>query len=71
MTTRAPQDTDLGREVATLEHVLREHGPLTRRELGARSGCRTWGPGRFGQALRQAAQDGRIAREGRDRYRAG
>ena len=46
----------------------REHGELSRRELGRVVGCRYWGPGRFGRALRVAVRDGRIRRLRRGMY---
>jgi hypothetical protein len=59
----ADEDTYyLEREVEMLERALREQGPLRRRELGRLVGCRYWGPGRFGRALREAVRQGRIAR---------
>ena len=47
-------DEYLAREVDTLERAVRERGELSRRELGRLVGCRYWGPGRYGRALRAA-----------------
>ena len=68
--TRDIEDNDryLAREVEALEKTLREQGALSRRELGRRVGCTTWGPGRFARALRTAVRDGRIRRLRRGLY---
>ncbi len=68
--SRDVEDSDryLAREVDALERALREHGVLGRRELGRLVGCRHWGPGRFGHALRTAVRVGRIRRVGRGMY---
>ena len=68
--TRDIEDSDryLARGVEQLERAVREHGVLSRRELGRHVGCRFWGPGRFGRALRTAVRDGRIRRAGRGMY---
>ena len=55
-------------EVEALERVLREQGPLERRELSRRVGSRFWGPGRFRNALRAALLEGRIVRVRRGVY---
>ena len=67
------QDADAGeralaREVEALERTLGEHGELSRRELGRLVGCRYWGPGRYGAALRAAVAAGRIRRVRRGTY---
>jgi hypothetical protein len=61
-------DRALAREIEALEQTLREHGELGRRELGRRVGCRYWGPGRYGAALRAAVARGRIRRVRRGVY---
>ena len=48
--------------------MLREQGPLERRELGKRVGSRFWGPGRYRNALRAALLEGRIVRVRRGVY---
>ena len=58
----------LAREIDMLERAVREQGVLRRRELGRLVGCRYWGPGRFGRALRAAVRQGRIARPRRGHY---
>jgi MFS family permease len=52
----------LDHEVAIIEAALQEHGSANRRELRRRVGARYWGPGRFGEALRQAVAEGRAKR---------
>ena len=49
----------LDSEVAMIDVALQEHGSCNRRELRRRVGARYWGPGRFGEALRQAVAEGR------------
>jgi MFS family permease len=49
-------------EVAIIDAALREHGSCSRRELRRRVGGRYWGPGRFGEALREAIAEGRAKR---------
>ncbi|HWT24463.1 MAG TPA: hypothetical protein VN213_13235 [Solirubrobacteraceae bacterium] len=68
--TRDAEQSDyyLGREIEQLERAVREHGVLARRQLGRLVGCRYWGPGRYGAALRAAVRDGRIRRVGRGMY---
>ena len=58
----------LDREIGMLERALAEHGETPRRELGRLVGCRYWGPGRFGRALRAAVQQGRIRHPRRGVY---
>ena len=51
-----------------LERAVREQGVLQRRELGKLVGCRYWGPGRFGRALREGVRQGRLSRPRRGYY---
>jgi hypothetical protein len=69
--SRAEPDEDayyLEREIEMLERAVREQGVLPRRQLGRLVGCRYWGPGRFGRALRAAVRDGRVSRPRRGYY---
>jgi MFS family permease len=52
----------LDSEVAVIEVALRERGSCNRSELRRRVGARYWGPGRFGDALREAVSQGRAKR---------
>jgi hypothetical protein len=61
-------DTALAREIDILERAVRERGELGRRELGRLVGCRYWGPGRYGRALRAAVKQGRIGHPRRGYY---
>ena len=61
-------DEYLAREIEMLERAVREKGALPRRELGRLVGCRYWGPGRFGRALRAAVRQGRLSRPRRGVY---
>ena len=55
-------------ELASIEKVLREEGPLERRELGQRVGSKFWGPGRYRNALRAGLREGKIVRVRRGVY---
>jgi hypothetical protein len=60
---------DLRREVEAIERALSDRDrPADRRELARAVGARCWGPGRFGEALREAVESGRAKRAGRNRY---
>ena len=61
-------DEALAREIDMLERAVREQGVLRRRELGNLVGCRYWGPGRFGRALRAGMRQGRLSRPRRGYY---
>jgi hypothetical protein len=65
-----PEQNDyyLERELELLERAVREQGELPRRELGRLVGCRYWGPGRFGRALRAGVKQGRLSRPRRGYY---
>jgi hypothetical protein len=56
----------LDREVDLIGRVLEEYGELERSELKKLVGARSWGPGRFHEALRAAISEGRVARRSRD-----
>ncbi|MGZ4294343.1 MAG: MFS transporter [Solirubrobacteraceae bacterium] len=56
----------LDREVDLIGRVLEEYGELERNELKKLVGARSWGPGRFREALRAAISEGRVARRSRD-----
>jgi hypothetical protein len=59
----------LDHEIDLLHGALREHGELSREALGNAVDRRSWGPGRFSRALREARRRGAIATAGRHRYR--
>ena len=61
-------DVPLEREVALIDAALRDHGAATRKELRRQVGARSWGPGRFPAALRQALAEGRAQRLPRGRF---
>ena len=61
-------DEYLARELDMLERAVRDKGELRRRDLGQLVGCRYWGPGRFGRALRAAVKQGRLSRPRRGVY---
>ena len=61
-------DKYLAREMEMLERALAEQGELRRGELGRLVGCKYWGPGRFGRALKAAVREGRIAHPKRGVY---
>ncbi|HLR46668.1 MAG TPA: hypothetical protein VK092_05860, partial [Deinococcales bacterium] len=58
----------LDHEIEVVSRALREHGPVDRAELAQLVGARYWGPGRFGQALRAAVNEGRARRLSRRTY---
>jgi hypothetical protein len=68
--TRDIEENDryLQREIEMLERAVADHGEMPRRELGRAVGCKYWGPGRFGRALKAAVRDGRISRPRRGYY---
>ena len=58
------------REVEQIVRTLRERGATRRADLGRAVGARQWGPGRFGESLRVAQQQGQARRVARSRYEA-
>ena len=61
-------DKYLRREVEMLERAVADQGEVRRRELGRLVGCKYWGPGRFGRALKVAVRDGRLSHPRRGFY---
>lgn len=61
-------DRYLTREIEMLERAVADQGELPRRELGRVVGCKYWGPGRFGRALKVAVRQGRLAHPRRGTY---
>jgi len=61
-------DFYLERELGMLERAVQDKGELRRRELGQLVGCKYWGPGRFGRALRAGVRQGRLSRPRRGVY---
>ena len=61
-------DYYLERELGMLESAVQDKGELRRRELGQLVGCKYWGPGRFGRALRAGVRQGRLSRPRRGVY---
>ncbi len=61
-------DRYLTREIEMLERAVADQGELTRRELGRVVGCKYWGPGRFGRALKAAVRQGRLSHTRRGMY---
>ena len=49
-------------EIDAIVTALHEHGPTARTELEVRVGAKEWGPGRFAEALRGAAEAGLVRR---------
>jgi hypothetical protein len=73
LSSSSPGDRDedahyLAREIDMLERAVQDKGQLSRRELGRLVGCRYWGPGRFGRALRAGVRDGRLSHPRRGVY---
>jgi hypothetical protein len=73
MPSSSSRDTDeeqwwLDREIELLQKALREHGELSHRALADAVDHRSWGPGRFRRAVRQARRRHAIATPRRRRY---
>ncbi len=64
----ATAEVALDREIDMLARALEEHGPLDRQDLARLVGARYWGPGRFGDALRAAVNEGRARQLSRRSY---
>ncbi len=58
----------LDSEIDRIGRAVDEHGATSRDELARLVGARRWGPGRFGNALREAVAEGRIRRLSRTTY---
>ena len=58
------------REISLIENLLKEEGPLSRKDIGEKLGCKYWGPMRFRQALKEGIKRGAFREEGRGRYTA-
>ncbi|MEU4828254.1 MFS transporter [Actinomadura sp. NPDC023710] len=66
----AVSERELDREIDDLVHATGA-GPVERRDLAKRVRARSWGPGRFRQALEEATKEGRLLRLTRSRYGPG
>src|SRR4051794_20066470 len=64
----AASEAERDGEIEALAQVLAQYGPTRRRQLRRLAGADRWGPGRFGPALRDAVDEGRASRVGRDTY---
>jgi hypothetical protein len=64
LTSELGEDRDIEREVGELIRVLRDDGPMNRRELRRAVESRYWGPGRFSNALWLAQRRGMVQRSG-------
>lgn len=58
----------LDREISAIARAVDEQGPTDRSDLARLVGARYWGPGRFGEALRAAVEEGRVRRVSRRTY---
>jgi MFS family permease len=58
----------LAREVELIGRALAEHGTTDRAALSRLVGARSWGPGRYSAALREAVATGRARRVGRSSF---
>lgn len=63
-----PRELALDSEIEIITSALGDHGPSERRDLARLVGARYWGPGRFGEALDEAVDEGRIRRISRRVY---
>ncbi|MEV6782140.1 MFS transporter [Streptomyces sp. NPDC051098] len=66
--TSAMADQSLDHEIEQLSQTLAQRGPISRKELERAVRGRAWGPGRFGQALREATRESRAQRLSEDIY---
>ncbi|RRO14947.1 MFS transporter [Saccharopolyspora rhizosphaerae] len=64
----AISDEVLDAEIDDVARVLRDGGSADRRELEKRLEGRSWGPGRFRRALKEAVEEGRAKRLSSRRY---
>jgi MFS family permease len=60
----------LDQEIAAIAAALADAGSLDREQLSEKVGARSWGPGRFAEALRAAEREGQIESLGGGRYAA-
>jgi len=58
----------LDNEMQAIHRALDEHGATERRALAQMVGARYWGPGVFGQALREAVDEGDVRRTARSTF---
>jgi hypothetical protein len=65
---REDERESLEREVGMLARALEDRGELGRDALRTEVAARSWGPGRFGRALKEAVSRRAIRRLARDRY---
>lgn len=64
VTSELGEDRDIERELDEIVSALRDHGPMSRRDLRRAVESRLWGPGRFGNALWLAQRRGMVRRSG-------
>jgi hypothetical protein len=67
MSVFSPGDEDqaLDREIELIETAVRDRERIDVTSLARTIGARSWGPGRFRTALREAVAEGRVVRESR------
>jgi len=65
--TVVEEDEQLDHEIDAIANAVAENGPMDLRELRREVAARYWGPGRFGPAVREAVEEGRIVRVSRGR----
>ncbi len=58
-------EEELDHEIDVIANAVHERGPMDLRELRRTVAARYWGPGRFGPAVREAVEEGRVVRVGR------
>jgi MFS family permease len=64
----AMADQSLDNEIEQVSQALADHGPIRREELEHTVAGRTWGPGRFRRALREAVRESRAESRPDDVY---
>ena len=58
----------LEREISLIKNLLDEDGETPKKEIGAKLGCKYWGPMRFRTALKEGVNRGAFVKTGRGTY---
>ncbi len=58
----------LRREITLIQNLLQEEGETDRDAIGAKLGCKYWGPMRFRAALKEGVKRGAFRKSRRGRY---
>ncbi len=58
----------LDREISLIKNLLEEEGEMAKKDIGAKLGCKYWGPTRFRNALKEGVKQGAFRRVARNRF---